>query len=383
MEDKQLYITLGDVQIQRRFFSRHDDDFFQHASFSKSYSCLTSVNVPLHEIYVGDTVMKSGRSLLVSYSLLSAAIFLGSYHSRAHAAEDASEKTRPVSSQCCEVDRADDVWLISTRHLGCPSWNKMNEIELHIEHYDGKGIGWIESSLDEFLASSNPAQPTMFYLHGNRVELDDAINRGWRVRNTVLGCSRIEPIRFVIWTWPSDRIHGQYRDVMTKVARANVEAHYLAWLLSQLDSATPLRILGVSLGCRVTTGALHLLGGGVLHGQTLPPGQVPRVRVALLAAAIHNYWLQPGAYHGSALSQMDRLLIQYNSCDPVLKRYEWIEKNASPSALGYTGMYIDEPLGVWIDQRDVCCIVGKSHAEARYINSPTLTDEVREALFGG
>jgi hypothetical protein len=126
-----------------------------------------------------------------------------------------------------------------------------------------------------------------------------------------------------------------------------------------------------------------LLGGGELVGQTLPQARPRPLRVALLAAAVHNYWLQPGACHEHALSQIDRLLIQYNSCDPVLQRYKCVEKRARPAALGYTGMHVDETLGAWIDQRDVCCIVGKSHAEARYFNSSTLTDEIRETLFGG
>jgi len=326
--------------------------------------------------------MKSWRSSLINLSLLFAAACLGSYQSRAQAAADVPEQKSALGDECCDVDRADDVWLISTRALGCPSWDNTIEIELHVEHYVGKGGGWIETSLDEFLASSNPAQPTMIYVPGNQIDWNEAIKRGWHVRNSVLGCSQIEPIRFVIWTWPSDRIHGLLRDVRVKAARTDGEAYYLAWLLSQLDSSTPLSILGYSLGARVTTGALHLLGGGELAGRTLPHAQAPPVRVALLAAGVHNNWLQPGAYQEYALSQMDRLLIQYNSRDPVLQRYRCLERHARPAALGYTGMYVDESLGAWIEQQDVRCIVGKSHAEARYFNSTTLTDQIRDALFG-
>ena len=101
-----------------------------------------------------------------------------------------------------------------------------------------------------------------------------------------------------------------------------------------------------------------------------------------MAAALHNHWLQPGACHGSALSQMDRLLIQYNSCDPYLKRYKYIEKHARPDALGYTGMRVDDSQGAWIIQRDVCPVVGKSHAQVRYFNSTIVTDQVRETFFG-
>ncbi|MEO8495248.1 MAG: hypothetical protein ABI614_09270 [Planctomycetota bacterium] len=292
-----------------------------------------------------------------------------------------SEPADAVSRSCCEDDRADDVWLISTRHLGCPSWDKTQAVDLQVKHYGGEGIGWLEASLDEFLASSDPAQPTMIYVHGNRVDWSESIKRGWHVRNSVLGGSQVEPIRFVIWTWPSDQIHGQIRDVRAKAARTNGEGYYLAWLISQLDPATPVSIVGYSFGARVATGAVHLLGGGELAGRSLPPGQPPRVRVALLAAAVHNYWLQPGGCHDSALSQMDRLLIQYNSRDFYLKRYGCIEKHAHPNALGYTGMCVDQSGGVRIDQWDVCGIVGKSHAQIDYMNSPTLTNQIRETLF--
>lgn len=328
--------------------------------------------------------MKFWRSLFVGISIQLVVAGVGLSPTCAYAAADGPQQEGTIDNQCCDVDRADDVWLISTRHLGCPAWDKTDDnLDLHVEHYGGKGVGWIEMSLNDFFASADPAQRTMIYVPGNRVDWGDAIVRGNHVRDAVLGCSQIEPIRFVIWSWPSDQIHGQLKDVRVKAARTNGEAHYLAWFLSRCETGMPISILGYSFGARVTTGALHVLGGGKLAGQTLPHAQPRRTRVALLAAAVHNYWLQPGACHEYAQSQMDHLLIQYNSCDPVLKRYRIVEKHGRPSALGYTGMHVDESAETIIDQRDTCCIVGKSHAEARYFNSSTLTDEIREALFGG
>jgi len=327
--------------------------------------------------------MKFWRFLLVGISLHIVVAGGALSPMCAYAAADGPQQEGSSSGECCDVDRADDVWLISTRHLGCPCWDKSDdELDLHVERYGGKGVGWIETSLDEFFSSADPAQRTMIYVPGNRVDWNDAIVRGNHARDGVLGCSHIEPIRFVIWSWPSDQIHGQLKDVRVKAARTNGEAHYLAWFLSRCDTETPISILGYSFGARVTTGALHVLGGGQLAGQTLPHAQPRRTRVALLAAAVHNYWLQPGACHEYATSQMDRLLIQYNSCDPVLQRYRIIEKHGRPAALGYTGMRVDETAGTYIDQHNVCCIVGKSHAEARYMNSTILTDEIRETLFG-
>ncbi|MBC8357272.1 MAG: alpha/beta hydrolase [Planctomycetes bacterium] len=257
-------------------------------------------------------------------------------------------------------------------------------MDLHVKHYGGRDVGWSETSLDDFFASGDSAQPTMIYVHGNQISWNEAIQRAWNLRNSVLGCSHLEPIRLVIWSWPSEKVHGFVRDARVKAARTNGEAHYFAWFLSQLDPATPLSIVGYSFGARVATGALHLLGGGELGGQTLPlvkSAPTRSVRVALIAAALHRHWLRPGGCHEYALSLMDRLLIQYNSCDPVLQRYRFIEKRGRPSALGYSGVYIDEPLNTRIEQRDVCRIVGKSHAEFRYTRSATLMREIRDAIF--
>lgn len=278
--------------------------------------------------------MKFQRSLRVGISVLLAATVWALSARYADAATDGPEQVGSTAV-CCDVDRADDIWLVSTRHLGCPCWDKSsNDVDLHVEHYGGKGIGWLEASLDEYLASSDPAQPTMVYVPGNRVDWNESIERGRHVRNSVLGCSNIPPVRFVIWSWPSDQIHGQIKDVRVKAARTNGEALYLAWFLSQCDPNTQLSILGYSFGSRVTTGALHLLGGGELAGRSLPYAEPRRARVALLAAAVHNYWLQPGACHEYALSQMDRLLLQYNSCDPVLKRLPICRKTWTARRLG-------------------------------------------------
>ncbi len=301
----------------------------------------------------------------------------------AFASANAPDQKSLDSTDCCSVERVDDIWLISTRHLGCPAWDKSSDVDLRVKHYSVVD-GWSESSLSEFLASDDPTQPTLIYVHGNRVGWCDAIQGGRNAYEDLLGCSPSRPVRYVIWSWPSDQIHGQLKDVRVKAARTNGEGYYLAWLLGQLDPATPVSLLGYSFGARIATGALHLLGGGELAGRALSPVlQRPSssIRVALIAAAVHNHWLHPGGCHDQALSQMERLLIQYNSCDPVLKRYRLIEKRSRPAALGYTGMYVSDELATWIEQRDVCCIVGKSHDEDRYLSSASLTAQMRLTLL--
>lgn len=291
------------------------------------------------------------------------------------------------TSKCevvCSDSRADDLWLISTRHLNCECLDKTTSlVDLKIRHLVGQDQ-WIDATLEEFLHGGPVDQPMLFYVHGNRVDSCEAIGRGLNLYHGLLDCSGAARTRFVIWSWPSDQVHGQVQDVRAKAARTNIEGSYFAWLLSQIEPATPVSIASYSFGARVTSGALHVLSGGKLAGCTLPshslrpPGTM---RVSMSAAALHNHWLQPGGCHELALDQMERLLVQYNPRDPVLKRYRFIEKRARPVALGYTGMYADETLATWIEQRNVSYAIGRSHVEARYTSSPGVMQQLRETLI--
>ena len=299
-----------------------------------------------------------------------------------------AESASPEQQSICEIDcretRADDVWLISTRHLGCECLHKQEQdVDLRIKRSIGEDE-WIDSTLDDFLNSQTADQPTLFYLHGNRVDACDAIRRGWDAYHGLFDCSKARPTRFVIWSWPSDKIKGQVRDVRAKAVHTSGEAHYFAWLLGHLGNNSPISIVGYSYGARVTSGALHVLSGGELAGCTLPPGlQRPSgsMQVAFMAAALHNNWLYANGCHELATSQIEHLLIQYNSKDPVLKRYHLIEKHGRPAALGYTGMYDDVSLATLIEQSDVRSSVGKSHAEANYFRSDRVMEEARQVLL--
>ena len=74
----------------------------------------------------------------------------------------------------------------------------------------------------------------------------------------------------------------------------------------------------------MTTGALHVLGGGRLGELELAErahAKRPPLRVALVAAAVDAHWLRPGGYHGQALSQVENLLLVNNQLDPAMRFY--------------------------------------------------------------
>jgi hypothetical protein len=201
-------------------------------------------------------------------------------------------------------------------------------------------------------------------------------------------CAGERPLRFIIWSWPSDAIRGPVQDARVKADRTVPAAYYLAWFVDKLNPEAPLGLWGHSFGARIITGALHVLGGGHLHGTpSLIRTNEPRAQanVVLAAAAVDNDWLLAGHAHSLALSQVDRLLLLNNRCDPVLKRYHRLyHRRACQLALGYAGLpagLLDVDARSKVQQVDVCCQIGHEHALAGYLCSSNLMALVRGLLL--
>jgi hypothetical protein len=275
-----------------------------------------------------------------------------------------------LGGECCPQD---EFWIISTRHIDEIPCQALPS-QVRVCHREGNC--WRRSSLDAFLAGHDPATVTVFYVHGNRYTAEEALERGLLIHRFLRqGANDDAPIRFVTWSWPSDPVPGLLYDVRTKAERTDVEGLYLGTVLSRLPPDALVSLVGFSFGTRVISGSLHLLAGGQLERRSLPPEHVmPRLplRALLLAPAFQNTWLLPGNFHELALTQVERMLVLYNSADPVLRRYRLISSTANAQALGYTGLVGLErlgPLARRVEQWDLRSEVGHSHDELRYLDS--------------
>ena len=190
------------------------------------------------------------------------------------------------------------LWLVNTRQLpDCPCVHcDTGRVEVYRREC---GTGWQRSSQQAFLAAGGADFVTTVFVHGNDTDAAEARDEGQQLyaRLTPTACPS-GPVRFVIWSWPSERIFGRVRtDIQAKACRANAEAFYLADFLDELEPDARVSLSGYSLGARVTTGALHLLGGGALEGRQLETrkhAERSGLRVVLLAAALADDWLLPG-----------------------------------------------------------------------------------------
>ncbi len=266
----------------------------------------------------------------------------------------------------------DELWEVSSRCL--PDLEKcttISQITFRVSKFTCNG--WQSSSDAELDGSfsSSPGTRTIIYTHGNWMTADNTRGRGSYVYNRVSQRAN-EPIRFIIYSWPSQRDGRPIRDVYEKAERSNTDTYYFAHLLSRVPAQSQLGILGFSFGGRVVGGGLHMVSGGSYEGRRSPVWTQARyVRVSFLAPAFDRTWLSEKREYGLALSHVQSLINIYNSKDPVLRRFRFLDRVTTPIAAGFSGIAdprATEPLAEdsRIEQFDCGCDVGSSHDEMNY-----------------
>ncbi len=269
------------------------------------------------------------------------------------------------------------VWLINTRGLaGCDLEADLAKITYWRLNESCACGQWQASDAAAFQASAVPGAPTAVLIHGNGTDDEWAVRHGNEFYGLMKQRACGRPFRLVVWSWPADRVVRRIRpDVQIKVCRSDVEAYYLARVLSGLPKAAPLSLTGYSLGCRTLSGALQLLAGGSVAGRSLAPETVaawnqagPRpIRAMLVAAAIDVDWLEPNRPGGLSPSAVERILVAKNDLDPVLRFYSRLYGPRGPEAMGYVGP--SGAAGGKLEVVDVSCEVGRKHDFDRYEES--------------
>jgi hypothetical protein len=279
------------------------------------------------------------------------------------------------------VREQDQVWLVSTRHLGCSMVFQPN---FQVWRYSQ---GWWQPSSEaEFFATDSPDIVTPIYVHGNRIDASLAGEFGLQVYFQLVGKLDHEPpTRLVIWSWPADQIKGPLNDVRSKAARSDYDAFYLANFLGRMQPNVRVGIVGYSLGARIASGAMHLIGGGALFGHTVAASPGRPFRVAMWAASEHSHWYLSNQFHSQALDAAEAWYVTVNPCDPILARYRFIDCCGDPSAVGYAGLYgrnlLPAEINARIEEVNVSNIVGDEHHWRPYLYSRYIQDRTRDYVL--
>lgn len=292
--------------------------------------------------------------------------------------------TSPLSAARGAACGRREFWIVNTRHA--PLCKGLDKGLDKITYWKcERGRGWVRHSLDEFLAAVEPSLPTTFYVHGNTLDNEQAIQGARQVYDRI--GRGVPSFRLVLWSWPAEHIKGMSAidNILVKARRCESQGYYLAWLVDRLDPQVPISLAGHSFGARTVTAALQGLAADRIAGYELPErkyqGRRP-MQAALVAAAMDNTLLLPGYRHGLALTQVDRMLITKNPQDRSLRLFSLLSETGV-DALGTTGI---PGLARLPDRNKVRQLVpsrwvGKAHRWSRYTNSPGAAASLRPYFF--
>jgi hypothetical protein len=285
------------------------------------------------------------------------------------------------------ADAPRQVWLVSTRDPGhCTASDDAAEAIRYWRLNDD--CGWSSANAEEF-GGEAPASPTVVFIHGNQTDADEAVSKGLYAYEAICAETGGRPFRYVIWSWPADRLCRRHRgDAQLKAAYSDVESYYLATWLHSLRPEVKVSLVGHSFGPRIITGALHMLAGGEVAGQKLPDDTVRAwtgkkrnpLRAVLLAPADDCDALAPDGRNGLAISLLDEVLVTRNGCDRKLRWYSHLYGRGGPDALGLVGPCgIDQPEKLTVV--DVSCTVGKTHDYRCYCSASNVCSQWAQFTF--
>jgi hypothetical protein len=279
-------------------------------------------------------------------------------------------------------EETSEVWELSTRHYP-DRFRSLPLGDLPVRAYKHiPGAGWHFDSLDSALIDDG--RLTILYVHGNFMERNNARDRVL-ILNRYLKAKATRPYRLLMLSWPSAREPHPLRDVYENAESAESQALVVARLLERLGSQSQVSVLGFSFGARAVTGGLHFASGGTVPGYVPPlqypyEGQLSRYRVALVAPAVDRSWVSESGRHAHALDRVDGLINLYNSRDPILRRFRFIDRLSRPVAAGFAGFLgaqgfesiadprSTQPLATTkrIEQYDCGGVIGTTHSERSY-----------------
>lgn len=249
-------------------------------------------------------------------------------------------KSQEISCSPCARTNPDlsEVWEISSRHLA-DRFRCINPIHPGLKAKRHTDRGWQNQTLEDALI--NDGRLVIIYVHGNFMETSNALDRAL-ILNEYLSRRSLKPYRLLMLSWPSAREPHPLRDVYENAQSAECQSLFVSWLLDQLHPHVDVSLLGFSFGARAVTGGLHIHAGGAIPGLQYQRSSdslrtSSRYRVALVAPALDRDWLTPSGKHSRALDNVAGLVNLYNSRDPILRRFRFMDRLGRPVAAGFAG----------------------------------------------
>ncbi len=301
----------------------------------------------------------------------------------------------PLTNQQFCSENQSEVFEISTRHL-CDQFRTINFDRPNVEVNRWSGMQWLRSDIETVLPTVNTGKLTILYVHGNFMERNNALERV-RIVDQYFKAQTDRPFRLIMLSWPSQREKKPLRDALSNAESAECQSLYVAWMLQRLRNESQISLLGFSFGARAVTGGLHLDAGGMIPGYAIAPSPKAdaemNYRLGLVAPALDRNWIERNGRHNLALSHVESMINLYNSRDPILRRFRFIDRLSQPIAAGFAGFSgiaaLADPRATTplsgqsrIRQYDCGSVIGTTHSEKSYYGEcPYFRNMIKHLLW--
>ncbi len=152
----------------------------------------------------------------------------------------------------------DEIWEVSSRDIADISCFSTDQLNCKIFRHGA----FCAVNLDDLVARhrASAAAKTVIYVHGNRTDELWSQARGLQVFGALFGSERErQPVRFVIWSWPSDPQLRRVHEYRVNSQRSVEQGRVLASFIEMLGSKSPIGLIGFSFGVQcVIRGAEQL-----------------------------------------------------------------------------------------------------------------------------
>ena len=279
---------------------------------------------------------------------------------------------------------ATDIWMVRTYRFGTAQTCPVGAGGFDYLRFDARGA-WTWSSQAAFLATHDPYRPTVVFAHGGFTDDAWATHLTVGLARSLCGYSGGQPVRIVLWKWPSERSFRRLRpDLRAKAARADFEGLLLARWLRQFDPHAPVTLVGYSAGGRVIASGLNRYAAeSAAFGQ--PPGSAS-FRAVLVAPALDADDLLPGRRAGMAIDAVETMLVTHHRRDRALRFYPHLYPRYRPRAMGFVGVacpWMLSQRGGQLQVMDLTTCIAGRHDFLNYLSAPPLAARLVDLVFTG
>lgn len=267
----------------------------------------------------------------------------------------------------------DEIWLINTRnldncHQDCTLIPDLPVSRWEQGEFRNEDFGTLMEQM-----TATPQIRNIVYIHGNFTDLGWSIRRGLQVYDGCFANAPARPpVRFIIWSWRSERETLLGKDYRIKSQRAIAEGCRLNSVVTRLGPKPPI-VIGYSLGAQATLSALAQADSS--EGQ--------RWVVALIAAALDPYFCSTLKNNQQIADRFSHLVVFTNHVDPALNCSLRITRRATAIANPPSQYSIVPNLksgNSSVEQYEVGREVGYHHAISNYLSVPLVTGQLRALL---